>query len=1128
MRRFLLMFVLVLIALFAVTAGAAWYLLKNEDFLKSRLSAFVLEQTGRELAIDGILRVGLGRATSVEAENIRFANAEWADEPEMAQIGRLQLIVDVPSLFGKTPVIRLLAVESCSLNLVEREDGMANWDVLPASADPPEPPSGGGLPVVLLDAEIRNCTLTHEAPRREQPLHIVLNEWSQRLREDRHWQLQGTGKVGGESIAIDGWLAPAGALVTGGMIEHELNLAVGEISLQSSGTIQDVAAGQGANIKLHFHGPQITRVFNYLGLPPASGGPFDFGLSLDTKDQLTRLDVDGNLGELRIRAEGELDQLVGPSQGQVRGTLEGPDLARLGAALGIEGLAPAAFTLDADVGFERGLVRFRLFELRMPADKLSVLGVLSTAAGLAGTDLDIAFNSEELGQWAGAWDRPPRDIGAVMLTGRLLSDANGQSSIRARAEHPGSTLAVDGALGVLGKSLQPDLSVDFHSRDPRALASLLGDFSLPEAPMAISGRVAKPGDLLILDGVDLLLGGHTARLDGQVNPVAPFSGSEVDLEVRSPNAAELGLMFGRENLPVAPFTLTGRASRPGQRIRFEGVDLDLAGHRIHIDGLLNPEEQYARSKFEVQLDTPDVANLALLFGQEGLPHEPMKLSGVLKPEGNGLEFQTHQASLGDIRLDIHGEIPNVDQPLALNATFDIGLPSLSLLAFLAPEAKLPGLPFTAVGRLQSQEDRTHFESVRLTLGNLAAAIDGDLYHDQRLDLSIEAGGPDTTALAQWIGEPLVPEPFSLRTRVSGNFDAFELADINVQLGKSRANGDLRIGMGTPKSVSGKLTFPYLDLSQRVAGEKKEEPADSKPASAFVFDDTSVMWIGDYGITADLAIHAAELDLGNTTLRDIELGILLTPHRLALTPFSLTTVASGTLRGSAILDDSGAKPVLDVELAGQALRLGLAAVPGQEISSYPAVDLELTLHGTGFTRREMASSLDGRLRAYAGPGQVASAGIDLLFSDFLTELFDLLNPLAETNEYTILDCSVVAADISGGKVDVRPVVFHTEGITIFSSGSISLQNEKINLSFNTKPRKGLGITAGTVINTLIKVGGTLKQPTIELDPAGAIVGGTAAVATAGLSIVAKSFADRFLSSKDPCGDARKEIAKKDAL
>ena len=40
------------------------------------------------------------------------------------------------------------------------------------------------------------------------------------------------------------------------------------------------------------------------------------------------------------------------------------------------------------------------------------------------------------------------------------------------------------------------------------------------------------------------------------------------------------------------------------------------------------------------------------------------------------------------------------------------------------------------------------------------------------------------------------------------------------------------------------------------------------------------------------------------------------------------------------------------------------------------------------------------------------------------------------------------------------------------------------------------------------------------------GGGTAVATGGLSILAKGFADRFLSSKDPCGDALKEIAERD--
>ena len=209
-----------------------------------------------------------------------------------------------------------------------------------------------------------------------------------------------------------------------------------------------------------------------------------------------------------------------------------------------------------------------------------------------------------------------------------------------------------------------------------------------------------------------------------------------------------------------------------------------------------------------------------------------------------------------------------------------------------------------------------------------------------------------------------------------------------------------------------------------------------------------------------------------------------------------------------------------------LRLGLSIVPGQDVDTIPPLELHVSLHSTGFTQREMASNLSGTIRAFTGPGLIANAGVDLLFSDFLSELFEALNPAAETQDFSVLECSVWAADIVSGQVTVDPVIGQLEQFTLLSKGKIDLQTEKLNLSFNTKPRKGLGITAGTVINTVIKVGGKLKSPAIEIDPAGVIVGGTAAVATAGLSIVAKSFSDRFLSSKDPCGDARKELAKRD--
>jgi hypothetical protein len=249
--------------------------------------------------------------------------------------------------------------------------------------------------------------------------------------------------------------------------------------------------------------------------------------------------------------------------------------------------------------------------------------------------------------------------------------------------------------------------------------------------------------------------------------------------------------------------------------------------------------------------------------------------------------------------------------------------------------------------------------------------------------------------------------------------------------------------------------------------------------------------------------------------------------LELNPFSARGTEGGKTEGTVLLEGRGSIPRMDINLHGTDVRLGLAAVEGQDPSTFPSMEYELVLQGSGATKREMASSLNGRLRAYAGEGQIASAGVGLLFSDFLTELFNLLNPFAKTSEYTQVDCGVAAADIVSGQVEIFPFILQTEQMTILSEGSIDLDTETINLTFNTKPRQGLGLSAGVLINPFIKVGGNLVKPTILLDPERALVSGSVAVATVGLSLLAKSVSDRFLSSKDPCGDARKEIEKRDS-
>jgi uncharacterized protein involved in outer membrane biogenesis len=545
-----------------------------------------------------------------------------------------------------------------------------------------------------------------------------------------------------------------------------------------------------------------------------------------------------------------------------------------------------------------------------------------------------------------------------------------------------------------------------------------------------------------------------------------------------------------------------------------------------VDGHINRADHYAGSKLNIDLDIKNAGDLGRMFGKDGLPDQPLKLTATVKPAGKGLDFKVNDGNLGEIELDLDGHIADLERPELVDANFNIKLPRLSDIQFLLPKQELPDVPFMASGRLATHQSRTRLDQVQLKLGRITASIDGNLLPDNHFQLSIKAAGPDASRLDKLVRTSLPPEPFSLSTSLNGNPSELEFRDLSVNLGESQAKGDLTIRLGDITQIKGKIDSRHLDLSHWNTGDKTKEKPKTTSKPRWKFDDTPVIELADYGLTLDLDLKVDSLDLGNTTIVDIELGFLLSHQLVEIKPFTFKGTQGGHFSGEISLDGRGSKAKQHFSLSGKDVRLGLAAVPGQDPSTYPPIELELTLDGVGATQREVASSLNGKYRAYMGSGQLASAGMDLLFSDFLTQLFNTLNPFAKTSEYTRLDCAVMAADIISGQVAVFPVIFHTEQVTILSKGIIDLKTEDIDLSFNSKPRTGIGISAGALINPMIKVGGRLTTPAVEIDPAGTVVSGGLAVATLGISVLAKSMSDRFLSSKDPCGEARKEIDKRD--
>ncbi len=114
----------------------------------------------------------------------------------------------------------------------------------------------------------------------------------------------------------------------------------------------------------------------------------------------------------------------------------------------------------------------------------------------------------------------------------------------------------------------------------------------------------------------------------------------------------------------------------------------------------------------------------------------------------------------------------------------------------------------------------------------------------------------------------------------------------------------------------------------------------------MFDDTPVMHLTTQNLDIDLDLQIAELYLVNTTLEDVELGFQLSKQFMQFKPFTLKGERGGRFEGEFSLDGRGATPRMRLTLGGKDIRLGLAATPGQDLSTYPPLDLEMAMDGAG--------------------------------------------------------------------------------------------------------------------------------------------------------------------------------------
>ncbi|MCH8334850.1 MAG: hypothetical protein IIC61_03065, partial [Proteobacteria bacterium] len=419
-----------------------------------------------------------------------------------------------------------------------------------------------------------------------------------------------------------------------------------------------------------------------------------------------------------------------------------------------------------------------------------------------------------------------------------------------------------------------------------------------------------------------------------------------------------------------------------------------------------------------------------------------------------------------------------------------------------------------------------FDHSRLELGEGYIEINGSLDGPPNFaetDLDIELLASSVRNFSIIVGRELPDHPLRLKARLVGTRDVMTMEDFELTFGESDLHGHFTLRGGDIPFLDIDVNSHLFDVSEYLP-EPEDERQQVEPATdGKVIPDTQLPLQFLRSFDANVNVEMDTVRGRSVEVRELNLEASVSAGALNIRNLSFTSLRGGSLTLSADLIPDGLGGA-DFRLVadGKDLIVGLRVKTEADLQQLPLLELRAELAASGETIRDLAGSMDGYVRVVGGPGRVPAGSLTFFTQDFITELANTINPFTKSDPYTNVQCTVLLLQLDDGVVKGSPAfVRQTDKLRIVANTTIDLKSEKLEADFKITPQKGLGLSISGLINPYIKLTGTLGKPALVIKPESILIEGGVAVATAGLSVLAKSFKDRFLSGKDPCGKALAE-------
>jgi AsmA family protein len=374
-----------------------------------------------------------------------------------------------------------------------------------------------------------------------------------------------------------------------------------------------------------------------------------------------------------------------------------------------------------------------------------------------------------------------------------------------------------------------------------------------------------------------------------------------------------------------------------------------------------------------------------------------------------------------------------------------------------------------------------------------------------MDLKMTAAGDNAQDLYPIFGIPAPPTPpYHLAGTLDRDGKAWLFKNFTGTVGKSDMEGSLRFETENRKRifVGGTLNSKNLDFADlgllvgapggttgdRPVSDTQKAMEQQREKSDRVLPDAPLNLDEVRNVDADITFKGEHVAAQNLPIDNVDMHMTLDDGLLSLKPLKVG-VAGGQINSDIIIDARKDTVVTDYDVKFSRFQVAqIFKKAGFAEGGTGMIDGRIRLHGTGDSVRKSLATADGQASAIVDKGTIS----DLVANGLGLDVVRAVGVLIGGDSQVPLNCLVVDFQVDKGVMNARTFIIDTDAALSTGKGTVSLADEKLDLSIHGDPKKATPVALGGPI----EIGGSFKKMSVGLG-AEAYARGGAAVALGAL-------------------------------